>query len=79
MARNVEIEARIDGVGSLLPAVRRIADEGPIEIWQDDTSFCCEAGRLKLRDFGGGAGELIFYRSLEPVARGGEPTWPSKT
>ncbi len=39
-----------------------IADEGPIEIAQDDTFFKCSTGRLKLRTFAAGNGELIFYQ-----------------
>lgn len=64
MARNIEIKARIPGVESLIPAVSAIADEGPIEIRQDDTFFACENGRLKLRAFSNGEGELIFYRRV---------------
>ena len=62
MARNVEIKARIASVESLLPKAAPLATEGPFEIRQDDTFFRCESGRLKLRDFLDGSGELIFYR-----------------
>jgi len=62
MARNIEIKARIESVALLTPKVAELASEGPIEIAQDDTFFCCESGRLKLRDFLDGSGELIFYR-----------------
>jgi adenylate cyclase class IV len=62
MSRNVEIKARISSVESLLPLTAALASEGPIEITQDDTFFRCETGRLKLRDFLNGTGELIFYR-----------------
>jgi len=62
MARNIEIKARIESVEALLPLVVKIADKGPTEIFQDDTFFRCESGRLKLRAFPDGTGELIFYR-----------------
>jgi predicted adenylyl cyclase CyaB len=62
MPRNVEIKARIDSVESILPRVVQIADSGPVLITQDDTFFRCETGRLKLRTFPDGSGELIFYR-----------------
>jgi adenylate cyclase len=62
MARNVEIKARIESVEAIAPRAAALADEGPVEIVQDDTFFRCEAGRLKLRAFPSGAGELIFYR-----------------
>lgn len=62
MARNVEIKARIASAEALVPRVAALASERPIEIVQQDTFFRCEKGRLKLRDFLDGTGELIFYR-----------------
>jgi predicted adenylyl cyclase CyaB len=62
VARNIEVKARIDGVDALAPRVAALADGGPTEIVQDDTFFRCGAGRLKLRSFPEGGGELIFYR-----------------
>jgi predicted adenylyl cyclase CyaB len=62
MARNIEIKARIESVESLLPVAAEIADEGPIEIVQDDTFFACPNGRLKLRAFSEHDGQLIFYQ-----------------
>jgi adenylate cyclase class IV len=65
MARNVEIKARSASVDALLPVAAALASEGPFEIRQDDTFFRCAAGRLKLRDFLDGSGELIFYRRAD--------------
>lgn len=62
MARNIEVKARIESVESLLPVAAEIADEGPIEIHQDDTFFACPNGRLKLRAFSEHDGQLIFYQ-----------------
>ena len=62
MARNIEIKAHIPSVAAILERAAALADEGPIEIQQDDTFFECRSGRLKLRTFTGGEGELIFYR-----------------
>jgi len=62
MARNVEIKARIASVAALAEKVAQIADSGPTIIAQDDTFFRCETGRLKLRRFADGSGELIYYR-----------------
>jgi predicted adenylyl cyclase CyaB len=62
MPRNIEIKARIADVAALLSKVQAIADQGPVEIKQDDTFFACASGRLKLRAFSGGEGELIYYR-----------------
>jgi adenylate cyclase class IV len=62
MARNVEIKARIDGdIESLLPRARALANGPETLIAQDDTFFTCTHGRLKLREFGDGTGELIHY------------------
>ena len=65
MARNVEIKARIGNIAELTRRVATIADSGPVEIVQDDTFFNCSAGRLKLRAFPDGRGELIFYRRAD--------------
>lgn len=62
MARNIEIKARIDSIESVLPLAAKIADQGPIDLYQDDTFFICPNGRLKLRAFSEHEGELIFYR-----------------
>jgi predicted adenylyl cyclase CyaB len=62
MPRNIEIKARIRSVDALMTLAAHIADEGPIEINQDDTFFRCDTGRLKLREFTGDSGELIFYK-----------------
>jgi adenylate cyclase class IV len=62
MPRNVEIKARISSIESLRSKVALLASSGPFEIAQHDTFFRCQNGRLKLRDFLDGTGELIFYR-----------------
>lgn len=60
--RNIEIKARVESLELLATRAAAIATGGPVEIVQDDTFFPCSAGRLKLRDFLDGTGELIFYR-----------------
>src|SRR5213594_1184946 len=62
MARNIEIKARIESVEAVEPKAAALADQGPIEMQQDDTFFACERGRLKLRAFSATEGQLIFYR-----------------
>ena len=61
MPRNIEIKARIASVEALLPLAQTLADGPPETMEQDDTFFPCANGRLKLRDFGVGRGELIQY------------------
>jgi predicted adenylyl cyclase CyaB len=65
MPRNIEIKARIDCYHNVARLAAALADQGPIEIAQDDTFFVCAAGRLKLRVFSNGTGELIFYRRAD--------------
>jgi len=65
MPRNIEIKARIDSIEALLPAARAVADRPLQTIEQDDTFFACSSGRLKLRDFGDGCGELIHYQRAD--------------
>jgi len=65
MARNIEIKARIASVEALEPKAAALADQGPIEIRQDDTFFVCPRGRLKLRAFSATEGQLIFYRRTD--------------
>ncbi len=62
MPANVEIKARIDSVEALLPLDRALSDGDPPQLnHQDDTFFDAPHGRLKLRVFGDGSGELIHY------------------
>jgi len=66
MPANVEIKARIPSVQALLSLVRSLGDdEHPQLIHQDDTFFAVPNGRLKLRVFGDGSGELIHYRRTD--------------
>jgi adenylate cyclase class IV len=65
MARNIEIKARVASVEALVPLAAAIADQGPVDIHQDDTFFTCATGRLKLRCFPEGHGELIYYRRID--------------
>jgi predicted adenylyl cyclase CyaB len=65
MARNVEIKARVESIDSISAKAAALADEGPIEIIQDDTFFPCNDGRLKLRLFSPDEGQLIFYRRAD--------------
>jgi predicted adenylyl cyclase CyaB len=65
MSRNIEIKARIASVQACAAKIAEVADQGPIDIAQDDTFFRCDGGRLKLRTFADGAGELIYYRRAD--------------
>jgi adenylate cyclase class IV len=71
MARNIEIKARLDADGGPLDlaavATRAaaVADGPPAWIEQDDTFFHAAHGRLKLRTFADGTGELIAYERAD--------------
>ncbi|CAB3822656.1 class IV adenylate cyclase [Achromobacter denitrificans] len=62
MARNVEIKARVASLDAIEPLAAALSGQEPVSIAQDDTFFACANGRLKLRAFADGTGELIFYR-----------------
>lgn len=62
MLSNIEIKARLRDRETVETLVRQRADHGPELIVQEDVFFACGEGRLKLRTFADGGGELIFYR-----------------
>lgn len=62
MSRNIEIKARLDDVAVAYGNAAAAANAGPTYIAQEDVFFNCGNGRLKLRLFADGSGELIFYR-----------------
>lgn len=62
MPANVEIKARIPSVAALLPVATALSDDKHLQrLEQDDTFFAVPHGRLKLRVFADGSGELIHY------------------
>jgi predicted adenylyl cyclase CyaB len=65
MSRNIEIKARIESADAWSAKITALADQGPIDIAQDDTFFRCDTARLKLRAFFDGTGELIYYRRAD--------------
>lgn len=63
MQRNIEIKARLRDRAALLAKLKALVPEGKLEqLHQEDTFYKSATGRLKLRDFGTGAGELIWYQ-----------------
>jgi len=61
MPANIEIKARIADLATLASLAAALSDAPPQTIQQRDTFFRCTTGRLKLREFESGAGELIAY------------------
>ncbi|CUJ22575.1 class IV adenylate cyclase [Achromobacter xylosoxidans] len=65
MARNIEIKARVANLAAVESLAAALSGKEPVAIAQDDTFFACPDGRLKLRAFSDGTGELIFYRRAD--------------
>ena len=65
MSRNVEIKARVTDLPEAERRAAALATEGPTVIRQDDTFFAGSRGRLKLREFGDGTGQLIHYERAD--------------
>jgi predicted adenylyl cyclase CyaB len=61
MPRNVEIKAILKDRAAVVAAVANKSDGPPETIVQHDFFFQCSKGRLKLRVFEAGRGELIRY------------------
>jgi len=62
MPANIEIKAFVDDLAVVEEKVRAEANEPPEILHQEDVFFSCPVGRLKLRIFESGRGELIWYR-----------------
>ena len=63
MPRNTEIKARVSDLQALRARVASlVTGDAPQVLHQTDTFFVVAQGRLKLRQFDDGSGELIFYR-----------------
>jgi len=61
MPRNIEIKARVDDPDGLRTRAAAVASGVPQVIEQADTFFSVPRGRLKVRAFADGSGELIAY------------------
>jgi adenylate cyclase len=61
MPRNVEIKARISDRHLVEERAAALAAAEPHVFEQTDSFFTVPTGRLKLREFSDGKGELIFY------------------
>ncbi|MEW5981942.1 MAG: class IV adenylate cyclase [Acidobacteriota bacterium] len=61
MARNLEIKARVADLGAVRPVVSSLTRAPAVVMEQADTFFVVPNGRLKIRMFPDGSGELIAY------------------
>ncbi|XP_015428572.1 PREDICTED: uncharacterized protein LOC107185414 [Dufourea novaeangliae] len=62
--RNIEIKARINDPELIISITKQLTDSACIVIKQHDTFFKVDEGRLKLREFEDGTGELLYYRRV---------------
>ena len=62
MPANIEIKAKVKNVEALKTKIESFYNIKPKEIFQVDTFFNIDKGRLKLRTFSKDKGELIFYK-----------------
>jgi predicted adenylyl cyclase CyaB len=65
MPQNLEIKARIVDRGQAKILAENLGADFAGELQQTDTYFSVATGRLKLREFSDGSGELIFYKRPE--------------
>ncbi|MBE9511878.1 MAG: class IV adenylate cyclase [Bacteroidetes bacterium] len=61
MAVNIEIKARASDFNRQKIIAETLCDIPTEQIWQEDIFFKISKGRLKLRIFDSGSGELIYY------------------
>jgi predicted adenylyl cyclase CyaB len=61
MTRNVEIKARVPDLAALRKRLGEVSASESELLVQRDTFYIVLQGRLKLREFGDGAAELIYY------------------
>lgn len=66
--RNVELKCRCRDLDRVRRAAEALGSRDAGWIHQDDAFFPAPQGRLKLRDFGDGSGELIAYRRPDAAA-----------
>jgi predicted adenylyl cyclase CyaB len=62
MPRNVEIKARVRDMDAVRARAAALSDAPVVVLEQEDTFFHVPDGRLKMRVFPDGKGELIAYR-----------------
>ncbi len=65
MPRNFEVKAKVDDISFLEKIAIEIGAVFDNDFFQVDTYFDIPDGRLKMREFGDGKAELIFYRRGE--------------
>jgi len=61
VARNIEIKAYVPDLDAVRSTAASMSSTAGVVVDQTDTFFAVPKGRLKVREFGDGSGELIAY------------------
>lgn len=61
MPVNIEIKAKVNDIDGIRSRLEKIIRKDAVKIYQEDIFFNTVRGRLKLRTFSNGKGELIYY------------------
>jgi predicted adenylyl cyclase CyaB len=61
MSANIEIKARVRDFTAFVECAQKLSDSPVQRIPQEDTFFNVPHGRLKLRQFSPGRGQLVYY------------------
>jgi adenylate cyclase class IV len=67
MSRNIEIKAQVESHSAVRQRLAALPTHSEHEILQTDTFFNVTRGRLKLREFADGNGELLFYERTDQL------------
>ena len=67
MARNIEIKAQVPQLDEIRAAVSALVSHPSETLDQADTFFAVPSGRLKVREFSDGTGELISYHRADQL------------
>jgi predicted adenylyl cyclase CyaB len=68
MARNVEIKARVTSLDPIRLKAQSLSTSPSENLHQTDRFFAVPRGRLKVREFADGSGEVIFYERADHSA-----------
>jgi predicted adenylyl cyclase CyaB len=61
MPVNIEFKAKVQDCDGIRNRLEKISEKDAVKIFQEDIFFNAVRGRLKLRTFSDGKGELIYY------------------
>ena len=63
--RCLVIKAQVEDISTVIERARAIAEQGPLEIFLEDSDFDCPEGKVKLRSFSSAGTKAIFFESKD--------------